>query len=134
MRWSITGTTTSAVQPCCAIALSVSSGSNLRRMTSVELSAMPSVKCAKPQEWNIGAASIVCSRARSGIMLEQRGRRVERLGLAALGALRAAGRAAREDDDAALLARRLEVGRVAVADEVLEARVLGGLVGVVPAR
>ena len=69
MRWSITGTTTSAVQPCCAIALSVSSGSNLRRMTSVVLSAMPSVKCAKPQEWNIGAASIVCSRARSGIML-----------------------------------------------------------------
>ena len=68
MRWSITGTTTSAVHSCWAIALSVSSGSNLRRMTSVELSAMPRVKCAKPQEWNIGAASIVCSRARSGIM------------------------------------------------------------------
>ena len=28
---------------------------------------MPSVKCAKPQEWNIGAAIIVVSRARSGI-------------------------------------------------------------------
>ena len=29
--------------------------------------AAPSVKCAKPQEWNIGAAIIVVSRARSGI-------------------------------------------------------------------
>ncbi len=28
---------------------------------------MPSVKCAKPQEWNIGAAIIVVSRARNGI-------------------------------------------------------------------
>ena len=28
---------------------------------------MPSVKCAKPHEWNIGAAIIVRSRARSGI-------------------------------------------------------------------
>src|SRR3954451_22046410 len=64
----MTGTTIIAAHSCWAQALSVSSGSNLRRMTSVELSAMPSVKCAKPQEWNIGAASIVCSRARSGIM------------------------------------------------------------------
>ena len=29
---------------------------------------MPSVKCTKPQEWNIGAAIIVFSRAFSGIM------------------------------------------------------------------
>ena len=29
---------------------------------------MPSVKCTKPQEWNIGAAIIVGSPARSGIL------------------------------------------------------------------
>ena len=29
---------------------------------------MPSVKCTKPQEWNIGAAIIVFSRAFSGII------------------------------------------------------------------
>ena len=67
MRWSMTGTTTSAVHSCWAVALSVSSGSNLRRRTSVEPRPMPSVKCAKPQEWNIGAAIIVRSPACSGI-------------------------------------------------------------------
>ncbi len=132
MRWSITGTTTSAVQPCCAIALSVSSGSNLRRMTSVVLSAMPEreVREAPGVEHRGGEHRVLAGAQRDHA--EQRGRGVERLGLAALGPLRAAGRAAREDHDAALLGRRLEVGRVAVADEVLEARVLGGLVGVVP--
>ena len=40
---------------------------------------MPSVKCAKPQEWNSGAAIIVRSRARSGMRVEQRGDGVERL-------------------------------------------------------
>ena len=68
MRLSITGTTTSAVHSCWAVALSVSSGSNLRRRTSVEPRPMPSVKCTKPQEWNIGAAIIVGSPARSGIL------------------------------------------------------------------
>ncbi len=67
MRWSITGTTARLVHACIAVALSVSSGSNLRRSTSVEDSARPSVKCAKPHEWNIGAAIIVLPRARSGI-------------------------------------------------------------------
>ena len=52
---------------CCETARSVSSGSNLRRSTSVEESGRASVKWAKPQEWNIGAAIIVVSRALSGI-------------------------------------------------------------------
>jgi hypothetical protein len=50
-----------------AIALSVSSGSKRRRSTSVEASGSPSVKCANPHEWNIGAATIVASRAFNGI-------------------------------------------------------------------
>ena len=70
MRWSITGTTASAVALVLrATAASVPSGSNLRRRTSVEESTSPSVKCAKPQEWNIGAAIIVCSRALSGMRI-----------------------------------------------------------------
>ncbi len=43
-------------------------GSNLRCSTSVVESVRPRLKCARPQEWNIGAAIIVRSRARSGIM------------------------------------------------------------------
>ena len=46
---------------------SVASGSNLRFSTIVEHRPIASVKCAKPQEWNIGAAIIVRSRALSGI-------------------------------------------------------------------
>ena len=67
MRWSITGTTTSAVQPCWAVSDSVASSSNLRLSTIVDERPMPSVKCAKPQAWNSGAAIIVFSRAFSGI-------------------------------------------------------------------
>src|ERR1035437_181047 len=67
MRWSITGTSASALARCWATALSVASGSNLRCSTSVEDSGSPSVKVAKTHEWNIGAAIIVVCRARSGI-------------------------------------------------------------------
>ena len=67
MRWSITGTSASAEARCSATARSVSSGSKRRRRISVEASGSASVKCAKPQEWNIGAAITVVSRARSGI-------------------------------------------------------------------
>ncbi len=67
IRWSMTGTTTSAVAPCSSIACRVSCASKRRRRTSVEPSAIASTRCAKPQEWNIGAAIIVRSRARSGI-------------------------------------------------------------------
>ena len=101
-------------------------------MTSVELSAMPRVKCAKPQEWNIGAASMGVLAGAQRDHVEQRGGRIERLGLAPLGPLGAACRAAREDDHAALPAGRLDVGGVARADEILEPRVLGRLIGVVP--
>ena len=68
MRWSITGTTASAVQPCWAVSDSVASSSNLRLSTIVDDRPMPSVKCAKPQAWNSGAAIIVFSRAFSGIL------------------------------------------------------------------
>ena len=43
---------------------------------------MPSVKCAKPQEWNSGAAIIVLSRALSGIIASSAADRVERLAAA----------------------------------------------------
>jgi hypothetical protein len=45
----------------------IASGSNRRRSTTVEERLMPSVKCAKPQVWNSGAAIIVFSRACSGM-------------------------------------------------------------------
>ena len=125
MRCSITGTTTSAVQPCCAVSDSVASSSNLRLSTIVEDSPMPSVKCAKPQAWNSGAAIIVFSRAFSGMRDEQRRDRVERLRLAARGALRRAGGAGGEDDRLARLLGRDDVGGVAALDQLLERRVLG---------
>ena len=59
MRWSITGTTTSAVHWCWAVSESVASGSNLRLSTTVEDRPRPSVKCTKPHEWKSGAAIIV---------------------------------------------------------------------------
>ena len=68
IRCIITGTTISAVHSCWAVSSSVFSGSNLRLSTSVDDRLIPSVKCTKPQEWNIGAAIIVFSRALSGIM------------------------------------------------------------------
>ena len=68
IRCIITGTTISAVHSCRAVSESVASGSNLRLRTSVDERLMPSVKCTKPQEWNIGAAIIVFSRAFSGII------------------------------------------------------------------
>jgi hypothetical protein len=101
-------------------------------MTSVELSAMPSVKCAKPHEWNIGAASIVCSRARSGIMSNSAAagssdsgwRRWAPFGLPVVPLVR-------------MTTRPFWLGGstsdvVALADEVLEARVVAGLADVMP--
>ena len=67
MRWSITGTTTSAAHSCRAVSDRMPSGSNVRRSTTVEERLIPSVKCAKPQVWNSGAAIIVFSRERSGM-------------------------------------------------------------------
>src|ERR671911_1437602 len=67
MRWIITGTTTSAVAWCWAVSESVASGSNLRLSTIVEDREMPRLQCAKPHEWNRGAAIIVVSRALSGM-------------------------------------------------------------------
>ncbi len=45
----------------------MSSGSKRRRSISVDASGSARLKCAKPHEWNIGAAIIVVCRARSGI-------------------------------------------------------------------
>ena len=67
MRWSITGTTISDVHSCWAVSESVASGSNLRLSTIVVESPIASVKCAKPQAWNSGAAIIARPRERSGI-------------------------------------------------------------------
>ena len=50
-----------------AVSDSVASGSNLRLSTIVVVRPIASVKCAKPQEWNSGAAIIVRSPALSGI-------------------------------------------------------------------
>ena len=97
----MTGTTMSALTRCSSIARSVASGSNRRCRTSVVESVRPRLKCARPQEWNIGAAIIVRSRARSGIMSSSAAAGSSELGLLAPGALRRAGRAAGEDDDAA---------------------------------
>src|SRR5205085_6659689 len=57
---------------------------------------------------------------------EQPGDRVQRLGLAAVGALRRAGRPAREDDEAALVVGRDDVAAVARVDELLERRGAAG--------
>ena len=99
IRWSITGTTTSAVQPCSSSAASVSSGSKRRRRTSVEDSPIPRMRCARPQEWNSGAAISVRSRARSGIFASSPAIGSSDSGWLAVGALRRAGRAAREDHE-----------------------------------
>ena len=63
---------------------------------------------------------------------QQRGDRVKRFGLTALGAFRGAGGPAREDDDAPGAVRWGGVRRVAGLDEALEQRVLRLLATVVP--
>ena len=79
IRCSITGTTASAVAPGARRSPRASprgrSGAAGRASTP---STSPSVKCAKPQEWNIGAAIIVRSRARSGIASSSAAAGVER--------------------------------------------------------
>ena len=114
MRWSITGTTISDVHPCRAISDSVASGSNLRSSTIVVERPIASVKCAKPQAWNSGAAIIArLARAQRDVREQRRGG-VERLRLPAARALGRARRAGGEDHGLALLGRRREVGAVAV--------------------
>ena len=107
-------------------------GVDLRRSTSVEPSAMPSVKCAKPHEWNIGAAICVFSRARSGIFENSAAAGSSDSGCLRLAPFGRAGRAAGEDDDAALLRRRLEVATRRRGDEVLEQRVAVRVLAVAP--
>jgi hypothetical protein len=58
----------SAFTRCSAMASSTLSGSKRGSRTSVVDSVSPRLKCARPQEWNMGAAMSVRSRARSGIM------------------------------------------------------------------
>ena len=82
------------------------------------------MKCAKPQEWNSGAAIIVRLAARAAGSSRTAPRAgSSAVGLAALGALRRAGRARGEDDEAAR-ARRAARGRrrAAAAISSLERR------------
>ena len=93
---------------------------------------MPRLQCAKPQEWNSGAAIIVVSRALQRDPVQQRGDRVHRLGLRAAGALRRAGRAGGEDRRLARLLRRAQVRRCRRPRRGPRALVAGLLVGLVP--
>ena len=63
----MTGTAVSTLAPCSSTSARVRSGSNRRESTSVDSSSCPNDRCAKPQAWNIGEATTVVSRARSGI-------------------------------------------------------------------
>ncbi len=121
IRWSITGTRTSALARCWATARSVSSGSNFRRSTSVEASGRPSVKWAKPQEWNIGAAIIVVSRARSGIFENSAATGSSESGCLRGGALRGCRSCPEVRITTRPLARRggVEFGAVAACDQLL---------------
>ena len=65
-------------------------------------SIMPSVKWAKPHEWNSGAATWSGLPALQRDLRQERDGGVDRLGIAARRALRRAGGARREDDGAAL--------------------------------
>ena len=78
---------------------------------------MPSVKCAKPHEWNIGAAIIVVlARRAAGSVENSAAAGSSDSGCLRLRALRRAGRARGEDDHAALLARAATTSsRVAAA-------------------
>ena len=66
IRWSITGTTTSAVHPSAAMPSSASAGSNRRRQTTAEPNPTARRVVAKPSAWNIGAAMYAGSPARNG--------------------------------------------------------------------
>ena len=67
MRWSITGITTIDWHRSACVVRSASTGSKVRRSTTVEPSSIASARCAKPQVWNSGAAMWVRHPARSGI-------------------------------------------------------------------
>ena len=133
MRWSITGTTISAVASCCAVSESVASGSNLRLSTIVVHRPIASVKCAKPHEWNIGAAIIVRSRARSGIRSSSAA-----TGSSDCGCLRLAPFGVPVVPDVRISALPCsgggdEVGRVAAGDQLVERAVAAAVrVGLVP--
>ena len=95
IRCSITGTTIERRRTRAGRSrASVSSGSKRRLQHERRRSAMPSVKCAKPQEWNSGAAMIVRSRARSGIIDSSAAAGSSDSGCLRAGALRRAGGAA----------------------------------------
>ena len=68
MRWSITGTTASTSARFSWTARSVPSGSKRRRSTIVEAVGRLITKWKKPQEWKSGAAIIIVSRLRKGIL------------------------------------------------------------------
>ena len=67
MRSNITGTTASPVARCLSMRSSVASGSNLRRVTTVQAIDAANTNCEKPQAWNIGATITIGSSARHGV-------------------------------------------------------------------
>src|ERR671931_252766 len=74
MRWSITGTTMSAVHSCCAVALRQSSGSNLRRRTSVEQRAVRRLAAVVPGDEPLATlAGVADEPFELGVVDERRG-------------------------------------------------------------
>ena len=125
IRWSITGT----IGHDGALVLRDRRRASPRGRTCAgartsSASASPSVKCAKPHEWNSGAAMIVRSPALQRDPREERDRAGSRpSGCLRVRALRRAGRARGEDDDAAGLGGRDRRLGVAGLDQLLERRV-----------
>ena len=134
MRWSITGTTTSAV--ACAARCRRERGLRVELASEHDGRSRGRARAlswAKPHAWNSGAATTVAlarlhrdplsSEASGSIDLRHRTR----------GALRRAGRAAGEDDRATLLLGRGDRRDIPALDQVLQPRVLRlAVVGVVP--
>ena len=67
MRSNITGTTHRPVAWCRSTSSSVASGSNLRRVTTVQAIDAANTNWEKPQAWNIGATITMVSSARHGV-------------------------------------------------------------------
>ena len=133
MRWIITGTTASTSARLSCTACSVPSGSKRRRSTIVEAVGRLMTKWKKPQEWKSGAAIIIVSRLRNGILsisaaIASSPSGLERwapFGVPVVPEVRITKRG--------LSGRRLQVRLVAGGDQLLERRLVGLLAVVDPA-
>ena len=75
IRSSITGTTARPVARCSSTSARVASGSNLRRITTVQAMVAAMTSWPKPHAWNIGAATTMVCSAAPRDPLEHRGQR-----------------------------------------------------------